>query len=335
MKIEKKINSLSRLGKEILKIIEDKDEIINQAYEQNPWFIPDFILQALGGISYLLDEDKLIKWTSNYDFNPDSKKNIGIIMAGNIPLVGFHDMISVLLSSNRAIIKLSHNDDILIPYLANILKSIDPEIGDDISYVDSPGEVDALIATGSDNTARYFKSSFKNIPYIIRKNRTSCCIIDGYEEVQDLNYLSDDIFSYFGLGCRNVSKIYIPKDYQIENLLPYFNKYRWMEKHSKYNNNYRYLLSKYPLENKSFINAEYFTLLEKEDLVSPISCVYYEKYKDIDHLELMLGQNILKIQCLVSRSGWFPGSIPFGKAQLPEPWDYADDVDTMSFLESV
>lgn len=335
MKIQKKINSLSRLGNEILRIVETKDEIIHHAWKQNPWFIPDFILKALGGISYLLDEVKLKEWISNYDLNSNSQKNIGIIMAGNIPLVGFHDLISVLLSNNRAIIKLSHNDDVLIPFLVNILRSIDPEIGKDISFIDSFAKVDAVIATGSDNTARYFKYAFKNIPFIIRKNRTSCCIIDGQEKVQDLNYLSEDIFSYFGLGCRNISKIYIPFDYDIENLVPNFNNYNWILKHSKYNNNYRYLLSKYPLENKSFINADYFTFIESEDLVSPIACIYYEKYKDIKHLESILERNISKIQCMVSREAWFPGSIPFGKAQLPEPWDYADNVDTMAFLESL
>jgi hypothetical protein len=335
MKIEKKINSLSRLGKEILKITHNNNEIIHRAWKQNPWFVPEFILKALGGISYLLNGDKLKKWILNYDPDLNSNRNIGIIMAGNIPLVGFHDLISVLLSNNRAIIKLSHNDDVLIPYLIKILRSIDPVMSRDITFVDTFDKVDAVIATGSDNTARYFKYTFKKTPHIIRKNRTSCGIIDAQEQVQDLMYLSDDIFSYFGLGCRNISKIYIPFDYDIDNLVQNFNNYSWILKHSKYNNNYRYLLSKYPLENKSFINADYFTFIESEDLVSPIACIYYEKYKDIKHLELILERNISKIQCIVSREAWFPGSIPFGKAQLPEPWDYADNVATMAFLESV
>ena len=335
MKIEKKINSLSRLGKGILKVIEKKDEIIHQAWEQNPWFIPDFTLKALYGISNLLDEIKLKKWTSNYNPKSNFKKNIGVIMAGNIPLVGFHDLISVLLSNNHAVIKLSHNDDVLIPFLVNILRSIDPQITKDISFTDSLTEVDAIIATGSDNTARYFKYTFKNIPSIIRKNRTSCCIIDGKENDQDLNYLCDDIFSYFGLGCRNISKIYIPENYNIETLYPHLKEYSWILEHPKYNNNYRYLLSKYTLENKSFINADYFILTDNEDLVSPIASVYYEKYADFKELESLLKKNMSKIQCLVSREGWFKRSIPFGKAQLPEPWDYADNVDTMSFLTSL
>lgn len=335
MKIEKKINSLSRLGKEILRINENSDAIIHQTGEQNPWFIPEFIHKAMEGVSFLLNEEKLKEWTSKYNLDSNSKKNIGIIMAGNIPMVGIHDLITVLLSNNRAIIKLSHNDNILIPYLVNILRSIDPEIANDISFSDSLDKVDAVIATGSDNTARYFKYNFKNISSVIRKNRTSCCIINGKEGIQELYDLSDDIFSYFGLGCRNISKIYIPDNYQIENLYPHFSNYSWILEHSKYNNNFRYLLSKYPLENKSYINAGFFTLMENEALVSPIACVYYEKYKDIKQLELILERNISKIQCLVSKAAWFPGSIPFGKAQLPEPWDYADNIDTMAFLESI
>jgi len=335
MSIEKKIKSLSRLGRDILNIVENKDDIINLAYKRNQWFVPDFVIKALSGISYLLEEDNLEKWISNYQLNNNIKKDIGIIMAGNIPLVGFHDLITVLLSGNRAIIKLSYNDDVLIPYVVNHLKSIDPEIGNYILFRDSIDKVHAAIATGSDNTARYFKNTFKNIPYIIRKNRTSCCIVDGQEQDRDFAHLGDDIFSYFGLGCRNVSKIYIPRNYNIHDLHQGFNKYNWIKKHVKYNNNYRYLKSKYPLEKNSFIDAGFFTLMENEDLVSPISCVYYERYDDLKQLQWKLAQNISKIQCLVSREAWYPGSISFGKAQLPEPWDYADNVDTMSFLTSL
>ena len=335
MNIEKKINSLHRLGQEIHKIIYNQDEIIHLACKQNPWFIPEFVLKALEGISYQLNEEKLTKWMSGYDLYTNSKKNIGIVMAGNIPLVGFHDLIAVLLSKHHAIIKLSHNDDVLIPYLTNKLRSIDPEIGDDITFINSLENVDAVIATGSDNTARYFKYNFKNIPRIIRKNRTSCSIIDGQEQAQDLANLSDDIFSYFGLGCRNISKIYIPDNYDIENLIANFNNYSRILKHSKYNNNYRYLVSKYSLENRSFIKTDFFILMESEAIVSPLACIYYEKYNDVKQLELILKRNSSKIQCVVSRKGWFTGSIPFGKAQLPEPWDYADNVDIMSFLLSL
>ncbi len=334
MNIEKKINSLCRLGKEIQKIIYNQDEIIRRACKQNPWFIPEFVIKALNGISYMLDEEKLNKWVSNYDVYSKSKKNIGIIMAGNIPLVGFHDLMTVLLSGHHAIIKLSHNDDVLIPYLLDILRSIDPVIVNDINFVNSLNKIDAVIATGSDNTSRYFKYNYKSIPSVIRKNRTSCCIIDGQEQIQDLINLSDDIFSYFGLGCRNISKIYVPNSYSIENLITNFNNYKWILEHSKYNNNYRYLLSKFSLEKRFFINADYFILMENGNIVSPIACIYYEKYNDVKHLELMLKRNSSKIQCMVSRKAWFSGSIPFGKAQMPEPWDYADNVDTMAFLLS-
>jgi len=334
MNIEKKIKSLASLGKSILNIIENKDDIINQACSRNPWFVPEFIHKAIYGISYMLEEGKLETWISKYQLNNDNKRNIGIIMAGNIPLVGFHDLVTVLLSGNHAIIKLSHNDDVLIPYMVNLLKSIDPDFGNRVFFRDSIDNVHAVIATGSDNTARYFKHTFKYIPNVIRKNRTSCCIVEGKEDAVELRQLGDDIFSYFGLGCRNVSKIYIPNNYRIHELHPHFNTYNWILKHSKYNNNYRYLKSKYPLESKSFIDAGFFTLLEDEDLVSPISCVYYERYDNLRDLEMILEKRKSKIQCIVSRNGWYPESLPFGKAQRPEPWDYADNVDTMTFLES-
>lgn len=335
MNIEKKIKFLSSLGKNILNVIEDKDDIIFKANKHNKWFIPDFTLKALRGISYMLQEDKLNQWISNYQLLPNIKKDIGIIMAGNIPLVGFHDLITVFLSGNRAVIKLSTSDDVLIPYIINLLKSIDPDIESEMDFRDSIDNVNAVIATGSDNTARYIRHTYKNNPYIIRKNRTSCCVLNGQEQAQDFVQLGDDIFSYFGLGCRNVSKIFIPENYNIQNIYPYFNRYSWIIKHKKYNNNYRYLLSKYPLENKNFMDAGFFTLMESEDLVSPIACIYYERYNDYKHLESILMQNESKIQCIVSKDSSYPGSIQFGKAQLPEPWDYADNVDTMAFLKSL
>jgi len=335
MKIEKKIKSIAILGENIHNIIENNKDIVNQASRRNPWFTPDFIHKALYGITYMLKEEKLEKWISNYQLNNENKRNIGIIMAGNIPLVGFHDLLSVLLSGNLAIIKLSHNDDLLIPYIVNLLKAIDPAIGNRIFFRDSIDNAHAVIATGSDNSARYFQHTFKHLPFIIRKNRTSCCIIDGNEHEDDLRQLGDDIFSYFGLGCRNISKIYIPSDYKIHDLPPYFNAYNWITEHAKFNNNYRYLKSKYTLENKLFIDAGFFTLLEKEDLVSPISCVYYESYDNPRDLGIILDKRKLKIQCIVSRDGWYPESIPFGKAQRPEPWEYADHVDTINFLQSI
>jgi len=335
MNIEKKVKSLASLGNSILNIIDNNEDIINQACSRNPWFVPEFIHKAIYGISYMLEEEKLETWISKYQINKDNKRNIGIIMAGNIPLVGFHDLVTVLLSGNQAIIKLSHNDDILIPYIVKLLTSIDPDFGNQVIFRNSIDNVHAVIATGSDNTARYFKYAFKHIPHIIRKNRTSCGIIDGKEREDEITQLGDDIFSYFGLGCRNVSKIYIPNNFKIHDLHSYFNTYNWILKHSKYKNNYRYLKSKYPLENKSFIDAGFFTLLENEDLVSPISCVYYEMYDDLKGVELILEKEKSKIQCIVSRGGWFPESLAFGKAQRPELWDYADNVDTMTFLESL
>jgi hypothetical protein len=332
MHFEKKIRSLTFLRDEILQIIERNDVIIQKAHQNNPWFIPEFIKNALQSVAYMLEEAKLIRWLSRYSAADTALKNIGLVLAGNIPLVGFHDLLCVLLSGHRAILKLSHNDEILIPYIMSIFEKIEPEIKEQIMIEASIHQVDAAVATGSDNTSRYFKHAFKNIPYIIRNNRTSCGILDGSESSHDLEALSEDVFQYFGLGCRNVSKIYVPKSFDIRALISKLGKFSWIINHSKYYNNYKLQITKNLLEGRVFIDGQFFILSKSSNLVSPVSCIFYEEYDSLEMLKYVIGMNKNKLQCIVSKNGWYENSISFGMAQHPEPWDYADQIDTMEFL---
>lgn len=335
MNFEKKIRLLSLLRDEILQIIERDDDIILKAYQNNNWFAPEFIQYALQSIAFMLEESKLIKWFSKYPTQKTKIKKIGLIMAGNIPMVGFHDLLCVLISGHRAEVKLSHNDDVLIPYIVFLLQKIDPGIREQIKFETQIDKPDAVIATGSDNTSRYFKYAFKDIRHIIRKNRTSCCILNGNESTNDFEALSEDIFTYFGLGCRNVSKIYLPKNFDVNKLVLRLEKFNWVKKYSKYYNNYTYRVSRNLLENKEFVNGHFFILSKSKNIVSPISCIYYEEYEDLEMLKHVISLNKNKLQCIVSKNGWYENSISFGMAQYPEPWDYADNIDTMKFLLNI
>jgi len=335
MNLKKKIRYLSLLKDEILQIIEKEDAIIQKVHKKNEWFVPAFIKIALQAISLMLEENKLIKWLSGYPVQDTVMKDIGLVMAGNIPMVGFHDLICVLLSGNRAIIKLSHNDDILIPHIVSLLERIEPGIKGQIAFKKSIQKVNAVIATGSDNSSRYFKYSYKSIPHLIRKNRTSCSILAGSESITDIEELSSDIFSYFGLGCRNVSKIYLPKNFEIYDLISNLGKFRWIIDHPKYYNNYKYQISKNLLEDQEFIDGRFFILSKSRNLVSPIACLYFEEYENLKTLESAISFNEDKIQCIVSKNGWFENSMSFGMVQFPEPWDYADNIDTMDFLVGI
>ena len=335
MNFEKKIRSLSFLRSEIQQIIEKDEGIIEKAYHKNPWFVPTFTKDALRGIAYILEESKLAKWLSGYSLPNKSNKTIGLIMAGNIPMVGFHDLLSVFLSGHRAVIKLSHNDDILIPYILARLEKIEPANKDRIIIDSSINHVDAILATGSDNTSRYFRHTFRDIPHIIRKNRTSCAILNGSETSSDFEALSEDIFKYFGMGCRNVSKVYLPYNVRVEELISKLGKYKWLSEHQKYINNYKSLAAKYALERREFIDGQYFICTESQSLVSPISSIYYEQYTEADKLKPLIQSNKEKLQCIVSKNGWYKNSVFFGKAQYPEPWEYTDNKDTMAFLLNI
>ena len=256
-------------------------------------------------------------------------------MAGNIPMVGFHDFLSVLISGHRLKAKLSTQDSVLLTDLAHRLMEIEPEMRDYIQFSDRLHEVAAVIATGSDNTARYFEYYFRDIPHLIRKNRASCAVILGEESQEELKALGTDIFSYFGLGCRNVSKLYVPAKYEFTKLFQAWDQSGKILHHSGYFNNYEYQKSILLVNRTDFFDNGFILLKEEEALVSPIAVLYFEYFTDQDALLDKIKKNEAKIQCTVSARHGFKGSEVFGQSQFPEVSDYPDKVDTLKFLSGV
>ena len=253
-------------------------------------------------------------------------------MAGNIPGVGFHDLLCTLVAGHKARIKLGSSDSILIPWLVEQLKALSPELAESITFEERLRDMDAYIATGSDNSARYFDYYFGKYPHIIRKNRTSIAVINGKESVADLELLATDIFTYYGLGCRNVSKVYFSHPSQVQDFMKVMEKTNDALHHHKYFNNYEYNKSKYLINRVPHFDNGHLLLVEAKDLVSPISVIYYEIYESVDSLKENLNTFEDKVQCVVSKEAWFDGSIPLGTAQRPEVNEYADKVDTLKFL---
>ncbi|HEY5690661.1 MAG TPA: acyl-CoA reductase [Cyclobacteriaceae bacterium] len=336
MKLEERIKAFNDLGQEIKALSSDRFKSISKkAEQQNPWFTSDNVRLAIDGICNFLNEDELRKWASNYNLNPASPKTVGVAMAGNIPLVGFHDYLSILMAGHCAQIKLSSQDDVLLPFLNELLLAIEPKFADRIKVEERLHDYDAAIATGSDNTGRYFSYYFKHVPHIIRKNRSSIAVLMGEETDAELEKLGDDIFSYFGLGCRNVSKLYLPEEYDLVKPLRVWEKFIELANHNKYANNYNYQRTINLVNQKHFYDNGVVLLIESEGLVSPISVIYYERYHDQEDLRKRIVKSADKLQCAVSANAWFNKSIDFGKAQLPDVDDYADNVDTLTFLSSL
>ncbi len=303
-----------------------------KAFLQNGWFIPEFIELAVKNIvDNFLGKKSLENWAAAYQLKSvnEHPKTIGIAMAGNIPLVGFHDLLSVFISGHKAVIKLSSKDDVLIRHLADILKSWDSNINDLIIFSEMLKNCDAYIATGSNNTSRYFEYYFGKYPHIIRKNKTSVAILDGTENSEELALLADDVHQFFGLGCRNVTKIYAPGDYDFENILSAFRKYNYLADHYKYKNNYDYNLALHILNKKFYMTNGSLLLVEEVSAFSPIGQLNYESYSHQDSLLSSLHDN-KDIQCIVGRN-----LMPFGMAQNPSLFDYADGIDTMAFVNSL
>lgn len=331
---EKRLDAFADLGELVSRLSTDqKATLFGKVQNQNNWFTPEQTEFALTGISNLLSREKLSLWVSEYHFpNPFQPLKIGIIMAGNLPGVGFHDLLCVLVSGHNAHIKLSSSDQILIPWLVDQLITLCPEFKNVTHFEERLQGMDAYIATGSDNSARYFDYYFGKYPHIIRKNRTSIAVIDGNETSEDWQALGKDIFLYYGLGCRNVSKVFFSDSSQISDFLEGMGPQHQVMDHHKYLNNYDYNKSIYLINQEAHFDNGHLLLKESKDLVSPISVIYYEVYEGVENLEKQLLEVEGKIQCMVSRDGWFPESIPFGQAQCPEVGDYADKVDTLKFL---
>ena len=327
MNLQMRIELAAKLGEYILSNQPGWQEAKQRASLINPWFTTGFIDLAANIIStYFLDKQKLNDWASSYSNDPASAKKVGIVMAGNIPLVGFHDLLCVFISGHKAIIKASSKDDELIKHLVQKLKEWDHEITDLIVFEIMLKGCDAYIATGSNNSARYFEYYFSRYPNIIRKNRTSVAVLDRNETQEELESLADDVHLYFGMGCRNVTKIFVPKEYDFLPMLSAFNKYNYFKDHHKYKNNYDYNLALHILNGKFYMANESIILVENPSIFSPISQLNYEFYSHTETVSEAL-KSIQYLQCAVGQ-----GYIPFGQAQLPSLSDYADGVDTMKFL---
>jgi len=310
-------------------------ELIENDNIYNPWFTKENIIQSIKAIGESLSEDKIKLWIKKYP-NLQQKTNtkrIGVVTAGNIPLVGFHDFLCVLVSGNVFIGKLSSKDNRLLKFIADFIIQVNNKFEDLIFFTeDKLDKFDAIIATGSNNTARYFEYYFGKYPHIIRKNRNSIAVLNGNESNEDIENLGNDIFSYFGLGCRNVSKIFVPEDYCFDHFFEHIEKYNSIYQHNKYANNYDYNKSIYLMNRIQHLDNGFLIVKEDAGISSPIGVVFFEYYKNIEQVKQYILINQEQIQCVVSIENLTEGVIPFGKAQQPELWDYADNIDTMDFL---
>lgn len=306
--------------------------LIQQSQSYNGWFTEENVYFSLESWSKALTEENLSKWLENYDFSKVQPKNVGLILAGNIPLVGFHDLLSVLISGHNAIVKLSSNDQQLIKFMVDYLVALDNRFATKVTFVEGKLEnFDAVIATGSNNTSRYFEYYFSSKPNIIRKNRNSVAILTGNETKEELIALSEDIFRYFGLGCRNVSKLFVPKEYDFKLFFEAMFTQSEVIHYEKYANNYDYNKAVFLMSNFKLLDNEFLLLKEDEGYASPIGSLFYEKYDSLDELHTRLKNDEEKIQCIVSKE-LKSHHVPFGKTQKPELWDYADGIDTLEFL---
>lgn len=309
--------------------------LIELSQSHNGWFTPEQVYFSIQSWGNALTETNLNQWLSSYDFSKITTKKVGLVLAGNIPLVGFHDFLSVLISGHDVLVKTSSNDQHLLKFLAKYLIAIQPELNSNITFVEGKLEgFDAVIATGSNNTARYFEFYFKDKPSIIRKNRNSVAVLNGNETHEDLVGLGEDIFRYFGLGCRNVSKLFVPKDYNFEAFFKAMYAYREVIQYEKYANNYDYNKAVFLMSNFQLLDNEFLTIKEDTSYSSPISSIFYEFYDNLEAVKSRLQEDADQIQCIVSKN-FIENSVAFGQTQHPKLWDYADNVDTLTFLTKI
>lgn len=303
--------------------------LVKRQFHLNGWFTEDAVLHVFKGWGEQLTIENLNTFISNYTFE-DSPKKVGVIMAGNIPLVGFHDFLCVLLSGNSVVIKLSSDDKTLLPALIALLKNFAPELGDRITVSEAKlGDVDAIIATGSGNSMRYFESYFGHLPHVFRKNRTSVAVLNGEETKEELEALGADIFTHFGLGCRNVSHLLVPKDFALNRFFEAIINQADVVNLHKYANNYDYNKAIYLMNLEEILDNGFVLLKESEDLFSPLAMLFYHRYEAVSEVERYLEEHKEDIQAIVGRN-----YLPFGVAQCPGLSDFADGVDTMRWLNS-
>ena len=332
------LNAFAALGLQLLSPDEKLMEIVNSERQYNGWFTAESVLEAVKANGLMLNKNDLVKWLANYPLNETANaKKVGLILAGNIPLVGFHDVLCVLITGNYALIKSSSQDSRLIKYVLEQLVSLEPYFKDRYSFEERLSDFDAVIATGSNNTSRYFEYYFGKVPHIIRKNRNSIAVLTGDETPEQLYELGHDIFDYFGLGCRNVSKLLVPEGYNFNLFFESIEVFNPIINHHKYNNNYFYNKSILLVNNEKHLDNGFLLLKEDKKLASPLAVLYFEYYDSIPAAISRLMEENDHIQCVVSSVLFdiINQVVDFGKSQQPALWDYADGVDTMAFLTSV
>ncbi|MXV52571.1 acyl-CoA reductase [Pedobacter sp. HMF7647] len=337
MTLTQRIKAFTELGSLISNPDENLTATISQAKNANAWFTFESTLNSVKNIGQMLNNEDLTKWLTPYDNSSITPKTVGLVLAGNIPMVGFYDILCVLAAGHKALIKLSSHDQQLIPFVLNELIKIEPGFNDQISYTERLQQFDAVIATGSNNTSRYFEHYFAKYPHIIRKNRNSVAVLTGNESAEELGRIGHDIFDYFGLGCRNVSKLFVPENYKfdfffesIEHLQPVIN-------HHKYCNNYDYNKSIFLVNSELHLDNGFLLVKEDERLSSPLAVVYFEYYSSIAGAQDRINFLANDIQVVVSAAGLniTPQLVKPGESQHPKLWDYADGINTLEFLSSL
>jgi len=350
--LERRIEAFARLGRVMLRAAGEETPLppeeeglaqklttnIPQAQKSNSWFDEENVRRALQALGSVMTEEKLEQWVARYPQLQEerSPRDVLVIMAGNIPLVGFHDMLSVLITGNCFLGRTSRRDAGLHREIADILISLEPAFAPFIRFNrERPEQVDAVIATGSDNTARYFEYYYKNIPAIIRHNRNSLAVLDGQETKKDLEGLANDIFWYYGLGCRSVSMLFVPEGYDLKQLFSYFRQHNHVTNLPAYRHNLDYQRAVFRMSDTFFLDAGNLLITKDTALASPIAVLHYQTYKALKDILTYVGAYVDKIQCLATREGLLPDTVPLGKTQFPEVWEYEDGVDTVAFLSEL
>lgn len=330
------LRSLAALRDILTQDTPERERVISTAYAANPWFTPEFTRQAMQAIAEeFLDEVKCASWLFSYP-TPQAEKTIAIIMAGNLPMVGFHDLFCTLASGHRAVVKLSEKDNLLLPWVTEQWAKAYPQLSSRIIYTERLDGYDAVIATGSNNSSRYFEYYFRAYPHILRGNRNGIAVLTGKETMDELQQLASDVFLFFGFGCRNVSKIYLPAGYDMSVWNEAFASWKYLEDHNKFKNNLEYNFAIFIINSIPHINLGHLILKEDEAIASRIGCLHYSYYDDFAALCVLLEEKGEEIQCVVSQTeipGW--EHVPFGGSQHPLLHQYADGVDTMKFLSSL
>ena len=312
-------------------------KLIEESHLYNPWFTPENVQHAIVSLGCSLEDNKIRNWLQAYDLSSvKNPKRVGVVMAGNIPLVGFHDFLCIVISGHQFIGKLSSDDQKLLPAIAEILVEFEPGFKDQIEFTEGRLQgFDAIIATGSNNTARYFEYYFGKYPHIIRKNRNGVAVFIGDETKAELSEFGKDLFLFFGMGCRSVSKVFVPAGYEFDGFFDAIEEYKVVTDQFKYNNNYEYYKSIYLINSVPHFDNGFLLVKQDPSYSSPPSVLFYEEYENLSILKNRLMLEREQIQCVVSNTNEIQNTIPFGQAQNPDLWDYADGVDTMKFLLSL